>query len=649
MVLVFLAILPISLATINLDVLEKDVFNLGDTIKVSGNVVSDAETSGTLKLILSCEENEIQLYAKPFINMELGKIYEFNTVLPIPINMQGEDCEVVAEFNTETLGTEDFRITKELSGDFSLNVNEIQLGDRITLTGDISKLDGKLIDGFATIYFEKGDSIYLADSATVEDGDLIYTTSFTSMEQGDYNIDILVGDIYGNQYLFENVDTLKIYSDLVIESELEKNNYKPGEVLSLEGIVKEYLGGDVDTGEIIIKFDESEYKSKIRAGKFNYEMGIGNFIKSGYHDVIIKIIDENGNFGEKTLNVYIEGIQTALYVDLEKSEFLPKDTVSVTVNLHDQAGDAMVDRAIVKIKNVVGTVLLEEEVMSNEVVDYKLEDFAKPGEWTILVETNDLTAEKLFTVVAVKDLEIDLNGQVLEIKNIGNTVYDQDLELNFFGQKGDHTVYKRTNIAPGETFYLAMYKDVPADTYTVHVANTDISFNDVTIVDERSVGQKIGDYFGGITGSVVSAPGSSTSKSPLIGLVIILIVLAGLLVGFKRKSIMRLNKNKEKEVRLGKKVANEIQKSGGKKKSRFNFGKPDSADVEYFKRKVVGEMKEQQQSVEKPVEPEKKSRYYNFDRPLEPKKERSFVSVEKPKEPEKKPEEGNKGLFGIFD
>ena len=49
------------------------------------------------------------------------------------------------------------------------------------------------------------------------------------MEQGDYDIDVLVRDVYGNQHLFEKVETIKIYSDLVIFGELEKNNYKPGD------------------------------------------------------------------------------------------------------------------------------------------------------------------------------------------------------------------------------------------------------------------------------------------------------------------------------------------------------------------------------------------------------------------------------------
>lgn len=444
-------------------------------------------------------------------------------------------------------------LVSSIENDISLGSYNVQLGDSFNINGNNIEHNDIDFTGNAMIKFygPLGDYTLLTQ---IIDGKFTQSTSFCDAncmfpgQAGNYSIGVSLLDV-GLVTLeeFTLPDLLIVNNKLNLILNLDEVQIDPGETIKLAGSAQRYVDSKIfENGEIIILFDEVEYKTLISNDKFVYEFITNTDISSGYHDLDVYFTDENGNFGEESIQFFVVGIPQLLNVNFDKEFYLPGEVVQIMPSLVDQAGKGIEGEIELKLYDGEGRRQIKNVFSSNDGFDYPLENSAVPGEWKVSVKSDGLKIDRYFNVETVEKLGLVLNGQELIITNIGNIMYSDSLSLQ---DENGAIVEKRTGLGPGENMSIILYTIFDEGQQTFSVLNNNKNFT-VEIIDNRNAGDKIGDFFSGITGQAVRSSGSGTSDAPfllLVGLIFGMLIYTSFILRKKGKfSGVKLKKSKLK-------------------------------------------------------------------------------------------------------
>ncbi|MBU1245901.1 MAG: hypothetical protein ABIJ20_02150 [Nanoarchaeota archaeon] len=582
-----------------------------------------------------------------------------------------------------------FRAQAAIEGTFNINKEKIELGDSFIFSGELSDNEQPIEIGFVLVNFKNENAEYNAASTLVNGKFSVETMLALNpdnepMPAGKYTISVTYNDGYGNTVTFDNIDSLRVDSELTLTSTLNRERYKPGQTIAIKSTLEKPFGGDIEEAEARYELYGKTYMLDITKNKFEYEILVPEQIKSGEHTLLLQVQDNFGNRGSETISLEIIPKPTSLENSLSITSFLPGETVIIIPFLYDQAGDPIEEKIDITIKNPKGKIYSEKIAETGEEIEFELDEYALPGDWTIISKSEGFTQETKFTVEGVEDLLITLTNQVLEIKNIGNLDYTEDLEIEL--NSGDYSsiVKKITKLRPGESMNVELFKEARSGIYDLRILNTEETLNGIEITDARSAINRFGDFFTATTGSAVRASGSSRTNSSWIFLIVI-VGIFGVFFYYKFKGIKKTERVKDRERRLGEKRKTEMKT---KLKSKIRFGKATDEDIRDFKARILKDIETQGIKTEeksfdvKPIikdgakttifkskvaEPEKKfspmsrneqikyllhlasesnKEVEEFDKPL-PRKERTIILEDKKEEPKK--DNDNKGVFSMFD
>jgi hypothetical protein len=571
---IILLIIPIAYAEISIDGPQKNTFNLGDEITISGYVLRESAFSGFFKLALVCNNERVEL---PLTSLSLlageRKLFPNDFSIPkiVANNIDGdcfiESSLISGESTLETIKSSDFIITKSLQGSFSIDQVEIQSGSSFTLTGEISKLDGNPTEGSAELYFEGKNNSFLVDVISLSEGKLEFVYNAIPLASDDYNIDVIVNDIFGNVELFDDVASFNLITELGVITKVEKSRLTPGEKIEVSGEVKNIYDENIQGGVAKISFEGARYTVEIKDGEFEKTIQIDDKIRSGKLPLKIIVEDNLGNSGLDEIIITIKPEYGTLGIDLNKDLFNPKDIVSINPLLYDQAGALVVEEATIEILDSKRNIVFSEITKINNKVDYNLPQFIKPGTYKILITVQDLEEETQFEVDEIIDSEIILDNQTLIIHNIGNVDYEKPIKVDL----GDNRIIRRTNIQPNETELIYLFEEVPTGKYDILVTYGDNkkSFNDIQIIGKPK-------------------------KSFNIIYTLLILILFGLFLYLfikKREKAPRIRK-KHKETETHTKVEVKTKPHKHEKKTlKHRFGMASEEDIKDFKQKVTEEIK----------------------------------------------------------
>ena len=443
----------------------------------------------------------------------------------------------------------------------SLSKTHVQLDDSFIVDADNLKIDGEKFTGNAMINFYGPEEDYTLLTHIFEGG-FSYEASFCKAGcllpnvPGNYSVSVSLLDSSLNELeelMFS--EPLMVDSALNVILELSQVQITPGEEIKVSGSVQRNADSRLlDNGEVTIVFEGVEYKTQINSQKFVYEFTTPFDVSSNYHDIDVRILDEQGNYGEGSIQFFVVGTPEMLTLSTDKESYLPAENVQIFIGLKDQANEEIVEEVELRLYNAGGKRLVKELLISNEEFDFALDEYAVPGEWKIMAKSNGLKIENYFDVQVVENLEVVLVGQDLEITNKGNVHYSKPLVIRF--DDNEESLEKRTNLDPGENISLALYKFTNDGPHNVYIENTDQTFS-VDIVDNRGIGERMGDFFGSITGQAVRKSGSGTSDTPFMIFIILLIgTLAVSGIFLRKKGKVKISK--KFKVRRKPKVTNDV-------------------------------------------------------------------------------------------
>jgi hypothetical protein len=568
-ILISIFLVPFASASANIIGLTSNSFNLGNTIELGGSISYSSNFKGYINLIAECQET-INLDTA-LLDLKPNQEYRFSKSYTLTKEFAGT-CDLklkVIDLDERQIDEKEYgsiSVSKDLIVTIDSRITRFQLGDTLNINGIVSKEKGLVTNGIATLTFKEKESPKFIETVKIQNGKFNFSRPLTLIPAGEYIINIRSQDEFGNEKLIENVFSFSVNNKISINQITTKYEYLPGEIVEIKGNVRGEISDSLTNLELKLKIDDDDASSlTLEDSKqpFSFEYTLANNIKSGSHNFSIYAKDNKGNYNTEYGTFYVKAIPTTFKAELTTvTDFVPEDTVKLTLTLLDQAEES--------IQGIGSVTLLDPEEIETDTKTialgtegyFILSKFARPGIWTIKAEAEGLSEILTINIVEQSKLDSWITGQILNILNTGNIPYKGELKI-IAEDKEKLEKVKNINLDIEENRSFDLADFFQTGTYKITVPLTNSTFENIKIIKTPSFFEKLGNSISGITGGAVyNIKKTVTSTIGLIFTIIITLVLVGFIV---RGAINRSKKNKirEREVQLAMKRKTEIMREKG--------------------------------------------------------------------------------------
>lgn len=170
--------------------------------------------------------------------------------------------------------------------------------------------------------------------------------------------------------------------------------------------------------------------------------------------------------------VFLVGLVFAEKLNIEVgNSYAPGEDVVFKVVLYDDDSNRMAGQVNFIVQNYYSDIIKQGSASSGEEIVFKLPEGTPPHPWKISANYNEIKAVPiLFTVEKLEKAEIKLEGDILMVGNIGNSVYDKDILIYI----GDADQTARVHLEVGQTKKIRL--TAPDGEYKVRVVSEDQNF-----------------------------------------------------------------------------------------------------------------------------------------------------------------------------
>lgn len=446
------------------------------------------------------------------------------------------------------------------TGNFIIDKNRVQLGDEFIISGEILKNNRPLEEQINILVYFNGPEEKREVYTSIIDGEFQLKNRFRNTPPGTYQIDVILKDLNGETLEeFKDINSIFIENGIELSSNLKKNEINPGDILKIEGsIIRKLDSAPLKKATIRIHIDDLILTTDAINGRFEYSFSTSPTIKSGQHEVFVEARDEFGNVGSDTEKVSVIPTPTSMEISLSKKIFLPAESVQIIPYLLDQAKENIITDAQIKIYNPKNKRVFSLDTATSKLNEFKLDNYALPGQWKIKVSSKKIDSEAVFEVELVGSIQASLEKNILKIENTGNIKYEKVLELIITSGEEKSIIKRRTNINPGDSFEIDMKKElVKEGSYYIKILNTDQEFS-LELDEGRNFAQQVTDMLTSITGQAVGKSGTAPSNTPtytfLLLILILILITAYRFKIAKKRTKLPIPQNKKKKFGFIKKI-----------------------------------------------------------------------------------------------
>ena len=319
--------------------------------------------------------------------------------------------------------------------------------------------------------------------------------------------------------------SFNVTGSLPVSVTFEKDVLKPSEELAVSGVVHK---SHSSSASVELSFLGEVYASPVIDNLFAYNIRLPSDIKAGQHVMGFAVNDSYGNSGETSAIFTVEAVPALLSVDVGDGSAKPGDAFEVSVELFDQAGDAMNEAVEFSLLDSSGEVVLYSSNTTPASFGLKLKQSMPPGVYIARASSSALEKNSTLVVEPVESVSVSFDNRTLTFVNTGNVDYSRDLVISLNGTKKSFFLSKELGLKPGQATIIDLYKEAPEDDYEIALPELpDAPSFDAHLEDERSAVKKASDFVG-ITGRAVQEtgmPGIQTILSPIILVVVIFLLI----------------------------------------------------------------------------------------------------------------------------
>ncbi|MBS3144744.1 hypothetical protein J4208_04120 [Candidatus Woesearchaeota archaeon] len=476
----FILFLPSALAQVTVSGPEQTLVNFGDAITLTGSILQSTDMNGFLKFELNCGETD--LLATKSLSLRTNTAKEFTETLTIPQTLTGS-CTVHTFFeeNGNTVDETEsstFTVSDALNAPIIMNKESVQLGDSVSLSGTITKMNGETIEGIGKIAFKQGKNVVIQDTVKITKGKFSYTYETEDNPAGTYEVQVEVTDVNNNKQIV-TFPNFVILGNVGLTITLNKNEFLPGDKVKIDGTART---GDsrITKGTAYITLDGQREETTIILGLLKHTLTLPIDIKTGEHTLTINVEDVHGNKETQQFAITILAVPTRLEVLTNQESFMPEQQVALTPTLYDQGNDVIATAIEVNVFDAERDIVFTDTIQSTEQTLFTLPRSAAPGFWKIKASAMDVETLISFQVQEFKVLEITQQESTLYFSNTGNVPIKEVLTLTITdGIDKTRTKDKKVSLAVGESKNYDIAYLVGKGIYTVQVG--DQTFENITV------------------------------------------------------------------------------------------------------------------------------------------------------------------------
>ncbi len=307
------------------------------------------------------------------------------------------------------------------------------------------------------------------------DGTQSYSLPYKFLTTDDLELDILdtlVGDcniVASLGSTSVSTKSFDISNQVNVNTKLNKLTYNPGDEI-IFSIDATNVNGEPFIGYYDIK-NFTLLSGEINGVEVTENILLSDNQKAGTYILTSKIYDKdaNGNIlnsGSKTDYFVIDQKATTLDLVISKLTINPDDNLTVNPELLDQSGELMEESVSVYVESPEGFVTTYT-IKSGEYLDIFFESNASMGIWNVYTFLGDIFSDRYeIDVLGVAKLEYVIEGSVLNVKNLGNVVYDDVINVSI----GDVNHTLDLTLGAGEIKQFNL--QAPDGEYNINVAGS---------------------------------------------------------------------------------------------------------------------------------------------------------------------------------
>jgi len=204
----------------------------------------------------------------------------------------------------------------------------------------------------------------------------------------------------------------------------------------------------------------------------------------------------------------------------------------------------------IKIVGPDEKVIVEKKVQSMSSLVFETQKNQMPGTYVMLSNYKDIEEKNTFTIEEIKKVEMNQEGSLVYVENIGNVDYNDEITIILESDGKKYLVNKKIKLKPLEKISLDLSKEVPQGVYDITLPEETVEelsteedeaekinesaqdvfgpvnlIKNVPIEDNRNVIKKTGDGLTAVTGAVISTAKIIASKPTLASIILVVIIL----------------------------------------------------------------------------------------------------------------------------
>ena len=231
------------------------------------------------------------------------------------------------------------------------------LGDSIDISGYV--LENNAVEGILKMDLVCGESVPVYFNLINLMADDRYSFSQTIPVRksmvGECYLSVKLTDSKNNVVSERDSEKISISDKLNVAIKVNKFDFLPGELVSIDGAVDASSGKIVDKASVVFDFNGKRYNGEIdNNGLFNNSFNLADNIKSGEHRVIVYVEDPSGNTGNSEIRIKVASVITKIKINTNKIVFEPGEELVITPNVYDQADELVNGNVVLELVNPDG-------------------------------------------------------------------------------------------------------------------------------------------------------------------------------------------------------------------------------------------------------------------------------------------------------
>ncbi|MEM4755734.1 MAG: hypothetical protein QW594_01235 [Candidatus Woesearchaeota archaeon] len=485
-ILGILLVLPVAYASAKITIVSTPAkaYSYGDFMQVSGIIQTQEILEAEMKLQVVCEEKKSEIVlSQHHVVLQAHEQKTFAELGIAPSVRLSKEMEGICIFSVvlydkdmqkETqASTAPFVVKNSLEGSITLVQPEVELGKKLLLKGMVTTLQGRPVQGIATMYLKNkkqsnDDTLLLVGTAPISQGILNAEVEIKQLAPGSYEVLLSIEEKEGNNAVLLASHPLEVKAASNLQVTLNKEAYYTGETIIVNGYVNSY---DYTITSTVF---ETKQVLVMKNPDFSLSVQIPKHAGAAKYPLRIRFSDKLGNAEEKELLITVLPTLSKLSAKARTPSIREDELLEIELFGFDQENNPY---AWKNTNHRLTAILLDQNKTKKSTIKIAAKEQLhvatsglSPGTYTLVLleEQYGVSTQLPLKIEPKPNLRIGLDETMLVVKNEGPYPFKENITIILKNKSEEKTIQRYLDLLPGATQALGMNLN-PKDAYEVSI------------------------------------------------------------------------------------------------------------------------------------------------------------------------------------